>query len=60
MNRKEIEFRNCANCLHCKQSKNSIGKNIFAFCGTKKERKEYDPDHWNNKPICKKFVDMRE
>jgi hypothetical protein len=60
MNKKESEFRNCTNCLHCKQSRVSYKKNIFAFCDTKAERKEHDLDYWNKKVVCKKFFDMRD
>jgi hypothetical protein len=60
MDKKEIEFKNCANCLYCKQVKGSGEKNIFAFCGIKKVRREQELDYWNTKEVCKKFVDMRD
>jgi hypothetical protein len=60
MGRKKVEFRNCANCLHCKQSKNSIRLIVYAFCDVKGGKKERDIEYWNEKRICQKFVDMRD
>jgi hypothetical protein len=60
MGRNKIEFRNCVNCLHCKQSKDSTGNLVFAFCDIKKDRNEQPLDYWNEKDVCKKFDDMRE
>ncbi|GHU93738.1 hypothetical protein FACS189479_05550 [Spirochaetia bacterium] len=59
MKKAKDELTNCANCLHCKQSAESRGINVFAFCAQKKERKEEPLDYWNDKQVCKKFDDMR-
>jgi ribosomal protein L34E len=60
MGRKAAELRNCANCLHCKQSMISNRENIFAFCDIKKKRNDQPLGYWNKKSIYKKLVDMRD
>ena len=47
--------KTCADCSHCKVSKNSYAEFTFCFCDVKKERLELDIEHWQKKATCQKF-----
>jgi hypothetical protein len=54
------EMKTCLDCLYCRVSRTSTGKNRLFFCSEKKKQVKHTENYWQTKKHCDEFEDMTE
>jgi hypothetical protein len=53
-----VQENSCIDCLHCKVSATSTKNCKMCFCSETKKKVWHKIAHWEEKKVCKKFVDL--